>query len=172
MFQLIIIILSLLLTGTQSGNYLYYPQGTPSQLGYEVKGTPYHIFPSAPGPYGDNQQQIEAAEYEASKLRYDYQQQMRAQSLVGPPHPSTSSLIPIQTGPSKPGGISAGFPVQRVSGSNSGPNMGPGRDGVSVLYPGRDVREPPPVHFHGRDMRDSYPGRDMRDSSVPYPLYY
>lgn len=113
---------------SQSGNYLYYPQGTPSQIAYDVKGNPYHIFPSGAAFSAESQQQMEAAEYEANKLRYDYQQ-IRASSLVGPPHPSTSSLIPIQTGPAKPGGIGTGFTVQRISGPNSGPGSGPGRDG-------------------------------------------
>ena len=107
------------LIGTsQAGSYqLYYHQGSPSQVGYDAKGTPYHIFPNG-AAFPAESQTIDPYGYDANK----YYQAIRG-SLV--PHPTTSTLIPIQPGPTKPGGITGGFPVQRANSATSSH----GRDG-------------------------------------------
>ncbi|RWS04614.1 G protein pathway suppressor 2-like protein [Dinothrombium tinctorium] len=105
-----------------SGHYqLYYPPGAP-QVAYDAKGNPYHILSGAAFPA--ESQAIEPNEYDASK----YYQQFRG---VNPLVPSgvASSIIPIQSSQTKPGGITSGFPVQRLTGpTNVAPSSSAPRD--------------------------------------------
>lgn len=125
---------------SQAGSYqLYYPQGLQSQVAYDAKGNPYHVFPNG-AAFPAESQGIDPYVYDASKYYQAIHQ--RTSNLVGPPHQSASTLIPIQPGPTKPGGITGGYPVQRVSGGN------------------------PASSGHVRD------GRDPNPNSLPYPMYY
>lgn len=106
-------------------------------MAYDVKGNPYHVFPNGAAFPAESQgiQGMDPYMYDANKY-FQAIHQSRS-NLVGPPHQSASTLIPIQPGQPKPGGISAGFPVQRVPSSNPG-SSGQGResrDPSSVPYP-------------------------------------
>lgn len=118
----------LLISGTsQAGSYqLYYHQGSP-ELKYDAKGNAYHIFPNGAAFHAPESQAMDPYGYEASK----YYQTIRG-SLV--PHPSASTLIPIHPAPTKPGGITGGFPVQRANPASSTHGRD-GREPGFVPYP-------------------------------------
>ena len=74
----------------------------------------------------------EASSLDSSDYEAKYYQQLRGINTISS-HPSSSSIIPIQTGQTKPGGITGGIPVSRVSGSGNVP--------CSTSAPSREVRE-------------------------------
>ncbi|RWS26401.1 G protein pathway suppressor 2-like protein [Leptotrombidium deliense] len=110
--------------GTPTGPFqLYYPHSTP-QVAYDSKGNPYHILPGSNFP--PETSSVETNGYDSSKY---YSQYRGVNSLV--PSGVGPSIIPIQSSQSKPGGITSGFPVQRLAStaSNSVPVQRDSRDG-------------------------------------------